>query len=165
MSLKNLLEATMKDWEWEDEVETNEDTNVHTVATPYGIDGNSYRMFLEGHDGSQLIKMYLYSPLSIPDKRQKDACIVLNRLNKNVYSGHLDLAGDNVRYIHVVDVEGCNPEVQLVTNMRSAAGNAFRPDITQALGALAFTKLSAEEIIAQYEAPDDDDGVDVPDEL
>lgn len=165
MSLKNLLEATMKDWEWEDEVETNEDTSAHTVATSYQIDGNSYRMFLEGHDDAQLIKMYLYSPLSIPDKRQKDACIVLNRLNKNVYSGHLDLAGDNVRYIHVVDVEGCQPEVQLVTNMRAAAGGAFRPDVTQALGALAFTKLSAEDIIAQYEAPEDDDSVDVPDEL
>ncbi|MFN3456308.1 MAG: hypothetical protein ACK4Z8_01865 [Novosphingobium sp.] len=156
MNLKSLLESTMKDWEWEDEVETNDDGNVHTVATPYVIDGNSYRMFLEGHDRSQLIKMYLYSPVSIPEKRHDDACVVLNRLNKNVYSGFLDLIGENVRYLHVVDVEGCEPEVQLVSNMRASAGNAFRPAITQALGALAFTKLSPKEIIAQYEAPDDE---------
>jgi len=164
MSLKSLLENTMKEWEWEDEVETNEEANVHTVATPYGIDGNSYRMFLEAHDGPQLIKMYLYSPLSIPEKRHREACVVLNRLNKNVYSGYLDLAGESVRYVHVVDVEGCQPEVQTVTNMRASAGNTFRSDIVQALGALAFTKLSADEIIAQYEAPDDDSD-DVPDEL
>ena len=164
MSLKSLLEKTMKEWEWEDNVESNDDNNVHTVSTRYGIDGNSYRMYIEGYDGPQFIKMFLYSPLSIPEKRHKESCVVINRLNKDVYSGYLDLIGESVRYVHVVDVEGCKPEVQIVTNMRIAAGNSFRSDIVQALGALAFTKLSADEIIAQYEAPDDDSD-DVPDEL
>ena len=166
MVLKSLLENTMKEWEWEDEVETNEDGNVHIVATPYGIDGNSYRLFLEGHDGPQLIKIYLYSPHLIPEKRQKEACVVLNRLNKDVYAGALDLAGENVRFVQIIDVEGFIPEVRLLSNMRAAAGNAFRPQIAQAIGALAFTKLSADDVIAQYETPDDDgDEGEVPDEL
>ena len=91
---------------------------------------------------------------------------MLNRLNKNVYCGSLDLAGDSVRYIQIVDVEGFTPEVQLITNIRTAAGSAFRAKITEAIGALAFTKLPVDDIIAQYEAPDDDgDEGEVPDEL
>jgi len=164
MNLKSLLEKTMKEWEWEDQVKSNDEADVHTVSTLFRIDGNSYTMYIEGHDGPQFIKMFLYSPLSIPAKRHKEACVVINRLNKNVYSGFLDLIGERVRYVHVVDVEGCKPEVQIFTNMRNAAGGSFRSDIVQALGALAFTNLSADAIMAQYEAPDDDSD-DVPNEL
>lgn len=156
MNLKSLLENTMKEWEWEDDVESNDDDSVHSVSTLYGIDGHSYRMYIEGHDGPKFIKVYLYSPISIPEKRHVEACVVLNRLNKSVYSGFLDLSGESVRYVHVVDVEGCQPEVRIISNMRASAGSAFRSDIVQALGALAFTKASADEIIAQFEAPDAD---------
>ncbi|MEI6644356.1 MAG: YbjN domain-containing protein [Novosphingobium sp.] len=163
-----LLEDTMAAWLWEDEVEYNEDGNFYHISTLYTVDKTSgYRMFLEAYVSSGLIKFYLYSPMLIPEKRYKDACVVLNRLNKNIYCGALDLSGESVRYIQTVDVEGFAPEVQLISNIRNAAGNAFRPKIVEALGVLAFTKLSVEDIIAQYEAPEengDDDG-DLPEEL
>lgn len=162
MSLKFLLEEAMKNWEWEDQVETNEENNSHSVSTLYHIDGNAYRMYIEAHENSHLVKLFLYSPVSIPDKRHDEACVVINRLNKSVYSGFIDLLGENIRYMHIVDVEGFQPDVQLVSNMRAAAGSAFRPEIAQALGTLAFTKLSAAEIIAQFEAPDDDKSDNTP---
>ena len=165
---ETLLEDTMAAWLWEDKVEYDEDGNYYHIGTPYTIDGtSSYRMFIEAHVDSALIKFYVYSPISMPEKRHKDTCVVINRLNKNVYCGALDISGDNVRYWQVVDVEGFNPEVQLITNIRQAAGAAFRAKVTEAIGSLAFTKVSAEDIIAQYEAPEDDgaDGDEVPDEL
>jgi hypothetical protein len=156
MSLKQLIEATMKQWEWEDDIKTNEDGNLHSVSTNITLDENDYHLFLEMYDSSQLIKIWMYSPFKLPEKRFNDTCVVLNRLNKNIYAGYLNIIEDKVRFYHCIDVEHCTPEVQLVTNMRKAAGNAFRPNIVQALGALAYTKMSAEDIIAQFEAPDED---------
>lgn len=166
MNFKQYLAQVLTEWGWDDEtVESNEEQGYHFVETTYGIDGNLYRLFIEGYDAPCLIKIFLYSPISVPERRFADGCVLVNRLNKSIYAGRLDLTDDSVRYRHVVDVEGFEPVVRLVSNMREASANAFRPKIVEAIGALAFTKMKVGEIIAQFETLEDEESSGVPFEL
>lgn len=154
MDYRTLLQETLDFWEWDTELEIDEEDGSNFFSTSYNIDGNIYTLYL-GITPMHLARIYLHSPVSVPSNRSTDACVLINRLNYSIYSGCLNLIENRVRYMHVIDLENASPDKHLISNMRIAAGNAFRPKIAQAIGALAFTKMSVDEIIEQFESPEE----------
>lgn len=155
MSLKPILIDALEAWDWDDPVQTDEDGTRHRVATNYELDGAVYRLFVEAHDDVALLKVYAYALFVVPEARHVEACVLLNRLNKNVYAGHFDLAGDRVRYVHVVDVENCPTSPQILTNMLLSATRALYPPRMRAVEALALTERSVADIVREYEEAGD----------
>jgi hypothetical protein len=151
---KNLLDGTLSDWGWEHKVSL-EQNDRYIIKLTYEVDELSgYQFYIEGHIDVDWLRFYLYSPITVPSKRHKVACEVLNHVNGTLQIGSLQILSGTVRYRHTVDTKGFTVPIQMVSSMREIMMDAFRPKVAEAIGALAFSNMSAKEIIVQFEASD-----------
>ena len=78
---------------------------------------------------------------------------MLNHLNLRMGYGNLEMAEDGAAYYRwALDVEGATASPEQFGNLIGAASSAFDEIRSAAIGAAAFTKLSAEQIIGEYQA-------------
>lgn len=152
--MKDILEEASRSWGWNNlQVQHNEANDCHFLQSFYTLDENSYSLYLEGFNKSHWVKITLYSQIIIPDARKTDTCVVLNQINQYSMPGSLTLTDDKqTKYSHFVDTEDIIVGTKFLENMFAGARWAFRPATVRALGALAYTKVSVQEIIAQFEA-------------
>lgn len=94
----------------------------------------------------------MISSIKIPVARIKEAAFVINHLNYGLSFGNLEISGDGDVYFRWgVDVEGSTPGTKQIYNLISAAGSAFSEFRVGAIGDSAFTELSGEKIVTDFE--------------
>jgi hypothetical protein len=151
VSLKDTLQQFLNDNEWEDEIRHDADLDADYVATSYTIDGQRYHLVLMAEDDIQLLSVSLLSPIRVPKRRWPEAVFVINFLNTNMRLGHLQMNDDGaIVYRWMIDVEGTNPSPQQYGNLLIAAAGCFSELRTAAIGAVAYSKESANDIIKDY---------------
>jgi hypothetical protein len=97
------------------------------------------------------LTIFLISPISIPKHRAKEAAFVLNFINANLALGDLVLEEDGmVLYQWVIDVGGATAAPHQIATLINAAAGAFDEMRVAAIGAAAFSKQPAEEIVDDY---------------
>lgn len=154
MSLKDVLESFLSEMGWEDEISRDELHDELIIATGVTLGDQGYRTYIQTHEQSQFIKIFMYCPFSVPIERMDVAPVVINRLNVDLPAGHIEMMGDGtVRYRHFVDVENATASAALVQNMLAGACSTFTDDARlKAIGALRFTSAPISVIIEEYEA-------------
>ena len=151
MSLKDLLQQFLNDEKWEDEIRHDDDDDTDFIRTDFEIDGQSYGLILITAEQSQTIRVVLISPIKIPKPRAKEAAFVLNYLNSCMSYGHLQMTDDGeVCFRWAMDVEGATAAPAQFAHLIAAATAAFDELRRPAIGAAAFTKQSADDIIAEF---------------
>jgi hypothetical protein len=151
MQLKPLLQQTLNEMEWEDEIEFDPERETNRVGTKYQIDGQDYLLYVETEDAPCLISCFLYAPFRIPEKRHDDACVLANYFNANTRLGRLAIEGGQIQIGQCIDVEDATPSTTMITNMINTAANVARRT-AKYFGTLAFTETPVSEVIKQYDA-------------
>ena len=158
----DLLNNSLENWGFYADVEM--DSNFkHKFILNYDIDGLSeYRLHIEACTIADRLRFHLYSPIKIPKKRQAIACVVLNHINHNIQIGSLQTAEGTVRYTYTIDAEGLTVPVDWLSSMRTHMLRMFSPKVAEAIGAIAFTKMPADEIIARFEEAEEEENTAIP---
>jgi hypothetical protein len=151
MTLKDVLQQFLNDEQWEDEIVHDDGDNTDFINTGFQIDGQRYRLILITAEKIQTIRALLVSPIKIPKPRAKEAASVLNSLNIHICYGNLEMDNEGaVYYRWGIDIEGTTAAPKQFGSLISAATSAFDELRSSAIGAAAFTKQSAQEIIREY---------------
>ncbi len=151
MTLKETLQAFLDELDWEDEIGEHE--GEHFIDTGYKVEAQRCRLQFITNEATQLIRVSLRSPISVPDDRRVVGAVVLNALNLRLPVGALHMDEDGVIYFAwAIDVEGSGASTKQFVNMVAAAGSAFDRVRTAAIGAAAYTQFSAKRILAEYHA-------------
>jgi len=149
MRLTGVLALWLKEQEWEDEVEIEDDRQFSRVRTHFDINDQAHRLFLECNERAERFFVYLYSPLKMPVSRIADTAIILNRINMRITLGRFACRDDgesqSVQFKSVIDVEGAEFATEQISNMASAAVEVFQ-HYGEVFTALALTKKLAKEI-------------------
>jgi hypothetical protein len=153
MSLKNVLQEFLKEMDWKDEINHNDDNNTDYISTVLLIGGQNYQLILIADEHAQLLKIVLLSPITIPTHRMKEATFVLNFLNIRVPVGNFATSLDDGTFYYrwEISVEGATAAPQQFRTLLGAATQAFNDTRNSAIGAVAFSKLPVEEIYKEYD--------------
>ena len=152
MSLKNLLQKALNELEWQGHIQHDDKDNTDYIKTSYLINNQKYGLLIVVGEAVKTISLTVISSIKIPYARIKEAAFVVNHLNYGLSFGNLEISGDGDVYFRWgVDVEGSVPGTKQIYNLISAAGSAFSEFRVGAIGDSAFTELSGEKIVADYE--------------
>ena len=170
LSTKQKLPHVLQDFidrnKWEDEIEIDDDSRSSRVSTRMTIKNQEYRLFIETDDEKAYIKVFMYTPFNIPEKKITDAKLLVNEINNWLDVGRLSVveADGPFQYKGVVDVENSEPHHALITNILAAASGTFTV-WGEALGAVALTKKTAAEVLDEMKEESRNAEQSVPDKL
>lgn len=153
MSLKDVFQAALDEWEWEDELIHDESDHTDLLRTSYTIADKTYSFVMWTDEDKQWISISLKSPLAIPEARRADGALLLNFFNQGLSMGKftMDMDDGAVYYSNNLDIEGVGAVPLLFSNMRNAAGGAFSELRFNAIAAVAYTKQKLATIIEEFE--------------
>jgi hypothetical protein len=151
MALKEVLQQFLNDVEWKDEIVHDDGDDTDFVSTGLQIDGQRFRLILITAEKGQTIRVLLVSPITIPKPRAREAAVVLNSLNLRIRFGNLEMDDEGaVYYRWGMDIEGATAGPRQFRNLIDAGTSAFDELHCAAIGAAAFTRQPAREIIKAY---------------
>lgn len=152
MTIKQVFQAALNEWEWEDEIEYDESDDTDIVKTSYSIDEKRYSFVMWSDERRQWISISVKSPLSIPDARRADGALLLNYFNSGMSIGKFTMGMNDgyVYYSNTIDIEGTEAVPMLFSNMRIAAASAFGEQRFSAIAAVAYTKQKLKSIIDEF---------------
>jgi len=150
MALKDVLQQFLNDVKWKDEIKHADNENTDFISVGYEIGGQSYRLLVITDEKFKTLAALLTSPIRIPTPRAKEATFVLNFLNVHLRCGHFEM-GENgeVFFNWVIDTDGTAAAPKQIGSLISAAAASFSEQNCTAIGAAAFSKQSAEDIIEE----------------
>jgi hypothetical protein len=152
MSLKKLLQQALDELKWQGQIQHDDKDDTDYIRTSYRINDQKYGLLIVVGEATKTISLTVISSIKIPASRIKEAAFVVNHLNYGLSFGNLEISGDGDVYFRWgLDVEGSTPGTKQIYNLISAAGSAFSEFRVGAIGDSAFTELSGEKIIADYE--------------
>jgi hypothetical protein len=151
MALKDVLQQFLDSEQWQDEIAHDDRDDTDFISTGFQIDGQRYRLILITAELPVTLRVVLISPLKIPKARARGAAIVLNALNVRLAYGNLEMDEEGSVYFRWgMDVEGATAVPMQFGHLINAATSAFDELRTAAIGAAAFSKQPAEDIIDEY---------------
>jgi hypothetical protein len=163
IDFKKTLQEFLEIREWEDEIEFNENTEQWYVGTGVRIGEHSAKLFVEGRDSTGIVGIFFYFETKCKETKADEMAKLLNWVNYSSFMGNFECVPDgSVRWKLKMDCE--NAELTgLGLSQNVQHGWDVAEKYRDAILAVAFTKTSAEEAIAEFESANEDD--DVPDEL
>ena len=153
MRLTTVLKEWLKQNEWDDEIEINDDRDFAEIATNYLIGGQKYQLYLEANELTECFDVYLYSPFDVPPARMADMTRILNRINLRLGIGRLccidDEEANPVQYKEGIDVDAAPFAPDHIDNMLAAGGSIFEHH-SQLLTTVALTDVSADAAWSKF---------------
>lgn len=163
MRLADRIQDWLTDQEWKDEQERDEEKDLSQVVTRYGIDGQSYRLFLESDGKRDWLKAYLYAPIKAKKDKHMEIYKLFNRINARTGTGKIYLHPDgDICASHIVDVEGCEPSLEMISNLISGPASIYSSWFEE-ISAVALTKMTAQEIFDELDKAEPEE--EVPDAI
>jgi hypothetical protein len=151
MQLKDILQQFLDLEEWKDKIVHDDGDNTDFIDTRMEIDGQVYTLQLVTDQENQVIRAILISPMAMPERRRMEGAIVVNGLNNRMSFGNLGILDDGRLYYRwAMTMDGIAATPQQFGSMVGAASSAFDNIRGAAIGAAAFSKQSAEEILRDY---------------
>ncbi len=149
--LKQLIEAYLAEMEWNETVEIYGENMAARTCAMIGLNGHSYRLFIETDPQKHWIEVYLYSDHNISHERVSAACQLANRINRatsNGYVAALDF-GEGFQYKQVMDTEGCKVSTIAIRNMVDA-GFAIMDNWRSEMDLVCNSRLGLQHIDDQF---------------
>lgn len=156
MRIADFIEEFIVAEKWDNDVLIrNEEDNSSSLVTFYGIKNQTFKLFIESNEKTELLFVYLYAPFSVVEGKSVDAALLFNYINvRFTYPGKLSLLDNgDIRYVQIIDLENVVAPVALIKNMISGAANCFSYNIEQ-IAAVALTQKTYEAIREEYENKD-----------
>lgn len=153
MTLRDVLQDTLSQWGWHDEIIHDEQDDTDFIRTNYQIDSQLYSLVFQVDEQRQWISLSIMAPLFVPDDRLDDAAVLVNHFNARLNMGtfYIDSKGA-VLYRVAFDVEGTEAVVTQFENLRSLGGNALNRQRMKAIATVALTGTDVHDIIDDYDA-------------
>ena len=166
MRLANKVQEWLDEMEWEDEITRDEENQTSQMQTYYGIHDQRFTLYVETDEKRDFIKIFLYAPIKVGEKKREDCAVLFNHINCLLTSGSLSfLPNGSIRFSHIVDVENTDPSIELINNMLRSASSVFE-NWFEEISAVALTKMTARQIIEDLEKEQEEEKEeDVPDEI
>jgi len=166
MRLANKVQEWLDAMEWEDEITRDEEEQTSQMKTGYTIKEQGFDLFVETDEKRDWIKLYLYAPIKVTEKKREECAILFNYINVQFPVGSLHfLSNGMIRFRHVVDVENTDPSIELINNMLRSAASIF-VDWLEEISAVAMTKMTAQQVIDDLEkGQEEEKAEEVPGEL
>jgi len=122
MKYQKLLQDWVKEKEWDDEVNYNEETNESVVNFKVNIDDQLFNTYIEGHEEKDWLSIYMYGPFNIKKNKSGEILKLFNRIHGATYYGRLVLQDDGmIQYKQIMPLDGVEPSTSLVSNVYSTA--------------------------------------------
>ena len=161
---QKLIQAWIKEKEWDDEVTYNKETNESVVDFKVDIDGQLFSTYIEGDEEKDWLSIYLYAPFNVKKNKEVEILKLFNRIHMNTYYGRFVLLDEGrIQYKQIVSVKGTDVGASLIENMYGTAVFAFETwmdDLTE----IALTKTTFDEWSDKQEATENH-SEDPPDQL
>jgi hypothetical protein len=151
MRLADKVQEWLDAMEWEDEITRDEEEQTSQMTTGYSIKEQGFDLYVETDEKRDWIKLYLYAPIKVTEKKREECVILFNYINVHFSVGSLHfLPNGRIRFRHVVDVENTDPSIELINNMLRSAASIFE-DWLEEVSAVAMTKMTAQQVIDDLE--------------
>ena len=150
IDFKKILEEFLSIREWEDELGFNESSEEWYINTGVSIGEHSGRLIVEGRDSTGIVGIYFYFMTKCKDGKIDEMVKLLNWANRCSFMGNFECFPDGtVRWKQKFDCEnaaltgfGLSQNVQHGWDVAGTYADAIM--------AVAFTKASADEAIAEF---------------
>ena len=152
MTLRDVLEETLSQWGWSDEIIHDDADGTDFIRTNYQIDSQLYSLVFQVDEKRQWLSISVMAPLFIPEDRLEHAAALVNHFNARLDMGtfFVDSKG-GVLYRVAFDVEGTEAAVTQFENLRSLGGSAFNRHRVKAIATLALTRTDVHDVVDDYE--------------
>ena len=157
MPISSILNQCLKEQEWDDTIEVNDDRTIAQVRTELIINDQPHYMFFEAEELKHRFAVYLHGPYKVSPSRVGEICRLLNLINLRLSLGRFACLEDSDSYpIHFrarIDVEGGTLQTKQVEKLVTAAYRAFdyygpiivTVAITEKSASLCWAELLAQE--------------------
>jgi hypothetical protein len=143
--LTDLLRSWIANVEWDMEVVYDAKDQTGYLNTHVPIDCTDYRLYVVAEEGPQYLSLTLYNPLFIPEDRTIEALRLANQINQRQRVGRMAIASNHLQYRALIDVEGCEPGIEVLKNLYRNGYYAMKFWM-QHLGKLIFAGVTAAQI-------------------
>jgi len=153
MRLTDTLITWLKEMEWEEEPEINEEeqtssTSFHMSAGDFGL-----KSFFEVNEQAEVFKFFMYFlDTKAPEKRLDEVQKLVSAASMRMMLGNIQLLRDErvIRYYNSIDVEDAAFEPAHISNMLNAGVSAMRTNLPRYM-AVCFGGKTAEEALEEEE--------------
>ena len=146
--LSAIVQDALDQLEWEDEITVDEAADTSQLHTVVHIDDQPCKVYIDTHEQSDSISVFLYLPFRVKTAHYPEACMLINAINADARHGHLEILAESgrIRLVVSADVEGANPTGVFVVRMLQC-GEAILSHWIGALAAVAVTGRPAKEVL------------------
>lgn len=145
--LKDFLDAR----EWTDELEVDQATLQVSLGTGIDIGSQSGRLIIEADCKSAVIDVYIYYELKCKEAKLDQLTLLLNGIHQRwAYGRFVVFPSGQIRWQHRVDFEDASPTGNSINNIVRPGWEAVGM-FADVISAVALTKQTAEEALAEYD--------------
>lgn len=152
MSLLQILESFVEEKEWDDEVDSIDESGTCRMSTRLEIANQVFELDIYDEDESERLTLCLMPPFRALEAKLLDCCQLFNYLNDGyLYPGRISLdKGGRIMYKDVLDTDDIDPVPALIHNMLKSGRSLFTSHI-EAIATVAVTGKRFDEVLAEYE--------------
>ena len=149
-----IVQDALDQLEWQDEITVDEAAGTSQLKTLVNLEDQSCTVYIDTHEASDSISVYLYLPFCVMTAHYPEACMLVNAINTDARHGHLEIVADSgrIRLVVSADVEGANPTGLFVVRMLQC-GQALLSHWMGALAAVAISGHPAAAVLAEMTTP------------
>lgn len=150
MRLTEVVKQWLKEQEWEEVPEINEENQTSSTGFEYSVGDFNLNCFFDAKEKAEVFSLYMYLlDAKVPEKRLDEITKLVNVANVNMMIGMLHLLQDErvIRYYGAIDVENAAFEPAHISNMLNAGVHAMSTWLPRYM-AVCFGGKTAEEALA-----------------
>ncbi len=151
MRLTDTLITWLKQKEWEEEPEVNEEEQTSSTGFGFSVGDFSLKCFFEASEQIEVFKIFMYFlDTKVPEKRLDEVQKLVNIASIRMLLGNIQLLRDDrvIRYYHAIDVEDAAFEPEHISNMLGAGVSAMKTYLPIYM-AICFGGKTAEEALTE----------------
>jgi hypothetical protein len=165
MRLAEKVQEWIYSLEWEDKIEVDEGNQTSQVNFKYRINEQSFNVWVETDEQTDVVKAYIYAPFKVIPKKSQEFALLLNRINTEIWSGSfIDINGGNICWRHIVNFADTDPSIKTIDNLFSYGVFVYQTWFEE-ISAVALTKTTAQDIFDELDTPSESTDENVPDEI
>lgn len=147
-----IFEEFLKKRDWHDELDVNAEKKLVTLNTGVRAGSHSGRLIIEGNDANDVVDFFFYLDIRCKEAKLDQMALLLSEIHERWKFGRFVVFRDGgiVRWQHRIDFEGSQP-TGLSIERNVSPGEAAIEEFGDVIAAVALTKQTAAEAIAQYD--------------
>ena len=151
MRLTETLKQWLKEEEWTEEPEIDEEKQTSSTSFNFDLGDHTVNCWFEINEQQEVFKLYMYFLASkAPEDKLDEVQKFISAKSVDMLLGHLQLLRDErvIRYYNAIDVENASFEPAHITNMLNAGLTTMRNQLPNYI-TICFGSKTADEVLAE----------------